>query len=202
MTPTRYLIATCAAVLTGITVLPGCSEAPVKEPVKTPAEILPVISQQEVVEAALAGKIEVVEQALEQGYKVNARAPEDRTVLMYAAFNGQTDIAKILIDAGADVNAFDQIGSTALMFAASGAFPETVALLLDHGATINAIDSNEHFTALMWAAAEGQAEVVALLLKRGADITLKDVDGDTAESFAAQKGHVAVVKILQEASKK
>ena len=52
------------------------------------------------------------------------------------------------------------------------------------------------------AAAEGQADVVKLLLKHKADITLKDVDGDTAESFAAKNGHTAVVKILQEAAAK
>ncbi len=192
MTALRHLIVLFPVAFAALVALSGCSDLPPEEPA--------VITQQEVVEAALAGKIEIVEQAMEQGYNVNARAPEDRTVLMYAAFNGQTDIAKILIDAGADVNAIDQSGSTALMFAASGPFPETVALLLDHGATINAIDSNEHFTALMWAAAEGQAEVVALLLKHGADSSLKDIDGDTAESFAAKNGHVAVVKILKEAS--
>lgn len=119
---------------------------------------------------------------------------------MYAAFNGKTRVVKILIDAGADVNARDRTGSTTLMFAASGPFPDTVALLLDRGAQINAIDGNEHFTPLMWAAAEGQAEVVALLLKRGADATLQDVDGDTAESFAAQKGHTAIIKIIQAAA--
>ena len=204
MTALRHLITPFPVAFAALVALSGCSalppEEPAEVPVETPAEIPAGISQPEVVEAALAGKIEIVEQALEQGYKVNARLSENRTVLMYAAFNGQTNVVKTLINAGADVNAIDQIGSTALMFAASGPFPDTVALLLDYGATINAIDGNEHFTALMWAAAEGQAEVVALLLKRGADPSLKDVDGDTAESFAAKNGHVAVVKILKEAS--
>ena len=160
------------------------------------------IPQQEVIEAALHGKLETIEKALAEGYKPDARDPENRTALMYAAFNGQTAIVKKLIDAGADVNAQDKTGSTALMFAASGPFAETVQLLLDSGAKINTIDSNEHFTALMWAAAEGQAENVTLLLKHKADTTLKDIDGDTAESFAAKAGHTKVVKILQEAAPK
>jgi uncharacterized protein len=161
------------------------------------------ISQQEIVEAALYGKAETIEKALKQGYGVNARDPENRTVLMYAAFNGQTKIVEMLIEAKADVNAQDKIGTSALMFAASAPkATETVQLLLDSGAKINMVDSNEHFSALMWAAAEGQAENVALLLKHKADASLKDIDGDTAESFAAKAGHTAVVKILQEAAPK
>jgi ankyrin repeat protein len=162
----------------------------------------PVISQQEVVEAALYGKVAVVEKALAQGYKVDARDLQKRTLLMYAAFNGQTNVVQKLILAGADVNAVDKTGSTALMFASSGKNASTVKLLIKKGAKVNTIDTNEHWTALMWAAAEGQIEVVKVLLANKADVFPKDVDGDTAESFAAQKGHPAVVKILQEAAKK
>jgi ankyrin repeat protein len=161
------------------------------------------IPQQEVIDAALYGKIDVVKKALEQGYKADARDPENRTAMMYAAFNGQTKIVQALIDAGADVNAQDNIGTSALMFAASASTgAETVQLLLDNGAKINMVDNNEHFSALMWAAAEGQAENVKLLLKHKADTTLQDVDNDTAESFAAKAGHTDVVKILQDAAPK
>lgn len=155
-----------------------------------------------VIEAALQGKAETVKKALAEGYKPDARDAQGRTALMYAAFNGHTAIVRMLINAGADVNARDKNGSTALMFAASGPFPQTVQLLIDSGAQVNAIDSGEHWTPLMWAAAEGQAENVKLLLKNKADASLKDVDGDTAESFAAQKNHPEVVKILQAAAKK
>ena len=120
---------------------------------------------------------------------------------MYAAFNGQTPIVKTLLAAGADVNARDAIGTSALMFAASAPNGKDAAsALLDAGAQINMVDGNEHFSALMWAAAEGQAENVEVLLANGADLTLKDVDGDTAESFAAKAGHAAVVKILKDAA--
>jgi ankyrin repeat protein len=161
------------------------------------------ISPQEAIEAALEGKIETIEKALAQGYNPDTRDPENRTLLMYAAFNGQTSIAKRLIDAKADVNAQDKIGTSALMFAASAPNgTETVQLLLDSGAQINMVDNNEHFSALMWAAAEGQAENVKLLLKHKADTSLKDIDGDTAESFAAKAGHTAVAEILKVAAPK
>ncbi|MEE9368436.1 MAG: ankyrin repeat domain-containing protein [Pontiella sp.] len=160
-----------------------------------------IITQQEVIEAALYGKIATVETALKQGFKPDSRDPDNRTVLMYAAFNGQTAIAQKFIDAGADVNLQNSIGTSALMFAASAPTgAETVQLLLDNGAQINMVDNNEHFSALMWAAAEGQAENVKLLLKNNADTTLMDIDGDTAQSFAAKAGHTAVAETLKDAT--
>jgi ankyrin repeat protein len=158
------------------------------------------VSQEALMEAALQGDMGTIRRALDQKHEVNARDPAARTALMYAAFNGHADAVRLLLAAGADVNAQDQIGSSALMYAASGPSAETVRILIDAGAEIDMIDSNEHFTALMWAAAEGQAENIKLLLEHGADITLQDVDGDTAESFAAQKGHTVIVQILQDAA--
>ncbi len=167
-----------------------------------PTKPMKPIPQKEIIEAALGGNLAIVEKALAQGYQPDSPDPEGRTILMYAAFNGQTNVVAMLLTAGANVNAQDKLGSTALMFAASGPFASTVQLLLDHGAKINTVDHNEHWSALMWAAAEGQAEVVELLLKNGADPSLKEVDGDTAESFAAKNGHTAVLKILQAAAPK
>ncbi len=186
-----------ATLITALLTLQGARAA------ATTSNAVEKISQQEVVEAALYGKADVVEKALEQGYAVNDPDQEKRTVLMYAAFNGQTPIVKTLIAAGADVNARDTIGTSALMFAASAPNGKDAAsALLEAGAKINMVDDNEHFSALMWAAAEGQAENVEFLLANGADLTLKDVDGDTAESFAAKAGHAAVVKILRDAAAK
>jgi ankyrin repeat protein len=156
------------------------------------------ITQQKVIEAALDGKAETIRKALDSGFQVDSRDPDDRTALMFAAYNGRTAVAKLLLSAGADVNAQDKTGSSALMFAASApGGAETAQLLIDAGANINMADNGEHFTALMWAAAEGQIENVKLLLKHGADAALKDVDGDTAESFAAKNGHTAIVALLQ-----
>lgn len=162
--------------------------------------VVEVISAQEVNEASLYGKKEIIETAIKQGFDVNTADPDKRTALMYAAYNGQTEIVKLLIDAKATVDAQDTTGTTPLMFAASAPNgKDSVILLLEAGAKINLVDNNEHFTALMWAAAEGQAENVKLLLEKGADLTLTDIDGDTAESFAAKAGHTAVAQILKEA---
>lgn len=160
-----------------------------------------LISQQEVVEAALYGKKDIIQKALKQGFDVNSVDPEKRTPLMFAAFNAQTEIVKILLEADAEIDAQDQIGTSALMFAASAPDgKEAIQVLLDAGAKINLVDNNEHFSALMWAAAEGQTENVQLLLSKGADLSLQDVDGDTAETFAAKAGHAAVAQLLKEAA--
>ena len=165
--------------------------------------LVEIISQQEVAEAALYGKKDVVVTALKQGFDVNTADPDKRTALMFAAYNGQTEIVKTLIAAGATIDAQDTTGTTPLMFAASAPNGnESVVLLLEAGAKINLVDHNEHFTALMWAAAEGQTENVQLLLGKGADLTLTDIDGDTAESFASKAGHTAAAQILQEAAAK
>lgn len=166
------------------------------------SHVWPAPTLSEVVPAALEGNQQLVRQALNQYFDPNELDPEGRTAIMYAAFNGHTDVVANLIASGADVNVQDTSGSTALMFASSGPSTETVALLLEKGAKINTVDNIEHFSALMWAAAEGQMDNVKLLLKHNADTTLQDIDGDTAETFAAKAGHAAVAEVLKAAANK
>lgn len=149
-------------------------------------------------DAALDGNIETVKQFIENGFDVNQPSPDEESLLMLAGFNGHTALCKYLIKSGAHIEARESNGRTALMFASTGPFPETVKLLLQNEANPNSIDRLEHFTPLMHAAAEGHFEVVKILLDNGADPSLKDVDGDTAESFAVQKGHSEVAKLLRE----
>lgn len=148
-------------------------------------------------DAAFEGDMEKVEEALESGVKVNGRDQDGRTALMFASFNGFSEIVLLLLDEGADISLCDGMGRTALLYAATGPFPETVRILLDKGAEPNVVDSNEHFTPLMHAAAEGNLDVVKILLKAGSDLSMKDVDGDNAASFARQAGHLEVAKYLE-----
>ncbi len=147
-------------------------------------------------DAALAGNLELVGEAIESGVKVDAVDDQNRTALMLAAFNGHTEVAKLLLEKGAVVDHLDAVGRTALMFAATGANSETVELLIAAGATIDTADQGEGFTALMHAAAEGQAKVVEVLLKHNADPSIKDNDGDTAKDFASRNGHRDVIRQL------
>ena len=150
-------------------------------------------------EAAALGRLDDATRLVAEGVPVDTVEPEGRTPLMVAAFDGHRHVVGFFLVEGAAVDHRDANGRTALMYASSGPFVETVEVLLDAGAEVNTQGMLEGFTALMTAAAEGQIEVVRLLLDRGADPTLEDVDGDTALCFARERGHTAVVKLLEQA---
>jgi ankyrin repeat protein len=157
----------------------------------------PAAKERALMESAFTGDLAAVKRLVSEGVAVDATDAEKHTALMWSAFNGHTEVVAYLIDHGATVDAKDSAGRTALMYAASGPYAETVKLLLSQGAKVNVQGTLEGFTALMTAAAEGQLEVVRVLLEHGADPALEDEDGDTAESFARQKGHASVVELLQ-----
>jgi ankyrin repeat protein len=148
-------------------------------------------------EAALAGNTEWTATLVNRTRHVDTLDGEGHTPLMLAAFNGHTGIAALLLDKGADVNRKDPQKLTPLHFAASGPFPEMVKMLLQRGADINSAVNDDRFTPLMYAAAEGHLEVVKILVAHGADTTVKDKDGDTAESFARKNNHTEVAGFLQ-----
>ena len=154
-------------------------------------------AEEEMRQAALEGDGEQVNKLLEAGTQVNAMDQDGHTALMFAAFNGHSEIVLALLEKEAGVSRRDLMGRTALLYASTGPFPETVKILLDNGAEPNIIDSDEHFTPLMHAAAEGNLDVVKILLEYKADLSLKDVDGDDAESFARQAGHIQLAEYLQ-----
>jgi len=153
-------------------------------------------SEESLRQAALDGKQDQVNSLLEAGTEVDAADVDGHTALMFAAFNGHSDIVLLLLDQDAELDRRDLMGRTALLYASTGPFPETVTILLDRGAKPNVVDSDEHFTPLMHAAAEGNLAVVKVLIEYGADLTLKDVDGDDAESFALQAGHQQLAEYL------
>ena len=146
----------------------------------------------------MAGNIDVVKKYIEDGFDVNTQNKGGQTLLMHAGFNGHTELCEYLIHKGINIGTRDSDGRTALMYTCTGPFAKTVELMLETGANASAVDTKEHWTPLMFAAAEGQYEIVKLLLDAGADKTIKDVDGDTAESFAIQNKHTNVAKLLRE----
>jgi ankyrin repeat protein len=148
------------------------------------------------IELAYNGDLANVQKFVAAGTPVNSINVDKSTALMWAAFNGHTPVVAYLLEMGANIDAKDINGRSALMYAASGPYAETVGLLLRKGADVNAQGTTEGFTALMMAAAEGQLEVVRVLLLNGASADAIDRDGDTAEKFAREKGHTAVLDLL------
>jgi len=184
----------------------GCNRSPVESAKKAQEEkVNPLlaekpasdpVSEEALRQAALDGILTEVNKHLEAGCMVDALDPDGHTALMFAAFNGHSEIVLKLVEEGADLEKRDFMDRTALLYASTGPFPETVKILLDKGAKPNVVDSDEHFSPLMHAAAEGNLSVVEILVEFGADLSLKDVDGDDAESFARQAGHQQVADYL------
>jgi uncharacterized protein len=106
-----------------------------------------------IVYAAAGARFDVTRRLLAHDIDVNARYPNELTLLMWAAGPDEsaaeadaTKVVSILLDAGARVNDRDARGRTALMIAAEG----------------------------------GRSEIAKLLLARGADASLKDKAGKRA----------------------
>ena len=148
-------------------------------------------------EMAHNGNLAAVQEFVSKGTPVDSTNDDKSTALMWAAFNGHTEVAAYLLEQGAKVDLKDVNGRTALLYASSGPFPDTVGLLLRNGAEVNVQGKSEGFTALMMAASEGQLEVASVLLLNGALIDTIDKDGDTAKKFAREKGHPAMVELLE-----
>jgi ankyrin repeat protein len=163
----------------------------------TAADSVPTFDNDLIMQSALDGEIEIIENALNKGFNANSTDINKRTPLMLAAYNGHNKIVELLLAKGADVNLTDTIHRTALMFASTGSFAPTVTTLLEAGAKPNMVDNEEKWTAAMMASAEGQLEVLKVLVAHGADLKMVDIDGESSLDFAKSKGHTAVYDYIK-----
>ncbi len=81
------------------------------------------------ISAAIKGDVSRVNELLDKGANVNAKAFDGWTALMWASSNGNVEIVKALIDKGADVDVRNNAGYTALMLAFLFGRTEIVQLL-------------------------------------------------------------------------
>jgi ankyrin repeat protein len=94
-----------------------------------------------IVYAAAAARVDVVKRLLARNIDVNARYPNDLTLLMWASGPDEAapeaeaiKVVSLLLDAGAHIDDRDNRGRTALMTAAEGGRAGIVDVLLAHGA--------------------------------------------------------------------
>lgn len=178
------------------------------------------------ISAAVRGHYKVVEKLLDKGAQPNARrfGYYGSTALMEAAVRNDTSIARILLEHGANIHQRDTFGDPAINWAAYYGQVPYIALLIEYGAAWD-IESH-HGTALDIAAKEWKLEVCEFFIQKGAgkeleeeamtlieavksgdslavaqlltanDPNLKDPLGMPLLSWAAARGHQAIVRLL------
>ncbi len=173
--------------------------------------------------ATRSGQLEVVKMLLGRPeIDVDAVTSDSETVLHLAAESGQLKMVQLFLERrGIDVDAANALGRTALHIAAEGGSLDIVKELLMKHANINKMDGDEE-SPLHKAAERGHDGIVQALLdlavdqgetapdsdstaNRGDspkepvqlfDINAKNINGDTAFTLAAWKGHRKVVELL------
>lgn len=157
--------------------------------------------------ASFEGCTSMVKLLLKAKVNVHHQNSDGFTPLHIAVHNGYTKIVKLLLDAQASVYQVDKHGCTALTIAAYKGTIDSMRLLINAGADVNH-KAKKVWPPLCIAVYKGDSDGVKLLLDNGAhrDQVIKTklmIDpiikkGDTPLRIAEKKGHVKVVKLLQE----
>ena len=176
-------------------------DATLEEPIDVQVVLLPASNasgvEEEFLEAAEEGHVEVVRMLLEAGADKDLEDIDSKTALIYASDKGHGQVVRLLLAAGARDLA-DGFGYTALFRASWGGHVEVVRLLLEAGANKD-LTGDLGDTALSNASWFGHAGVVRMLLEFGANKDLTDSHGYSALIRASEKGHVETVRLLLEA---
>jgi ankyrin repeat protein len=156
---------------------------------------------EQLLEAAVSGNLEQVQQAFDNGANINIQDRFGYTSLDWAICRENQEIAEFLIINSAYVNEIRFInGTTSLHLAIARGYSNIVKLLLKKNANINAQDNNGD-TPLHNAITYGYTEIAKLLLDAGANLTIKNNWYDisaTALDFAKELNNKKIVKILEE----
>jgi ankyrin repeat protein len=162
------------------------------------------------INAALKGDLQQVQELLDRGADVNAKNKHGETALLWALHERHLDTVKLLLDKGADIGPAEQAAvylpgvvktfidrgaKVTIIVAACVGDGEQVQQLIIQGADVNAKGPDD-WSPLMVAARGGHLEVVKLLLDRGADVNAPDMYGQTSLTNAAREGDFEMVKML------
>lgn len=137
------------------------------------------------------------------GYKyLDAQTSSGETPAIFAANKGKVEMIRYLAEKGADFNIGNCNGYTPLHFAAQNNDDEMVEALVRAGAVIDAITKKIGLTTLHIIAERNNARILNLLislsneLELGLDLSVKSEFLETPAHFAAENGHVEILKIL------
>ena len=168
-------------------------------------------------EAAVAGRVDIVEKIVQFATDPNPSGVFGRTPLHVAAQGFSSNpfeplfrvrslaeplhlqqhyaIVKLIIEKVQNKNPADYNGTTPLHCAALRGDIDLFNLILEHAANKNP-NSPTHRTPLHLAAREGHVKVCKAILENVEDQHPKDIDGRTPLHWAAKNGHVKVCRLL------
>ncbi|HEY4281783.1 MAG TPA: ankyrin repeat domain-containing protein [Chthoniobacterales bacterium] len=155
------------------------------------------ISPNQFVRAVSGQQLHVADLYLTRGMNVNARAGQDRTLLLSAILQGDKPMTQRLITAGACVDLADENGFTPLMAAALNGDVETVQQLLPLATNPAATDHSGR-TALHYAMAAGKRNVVEILLPTIPNLARPAKDGRSVISLALEQESPELVDLVLE----
>jgi len=125
----------------------------------------------QLVEAARAGNLALVEQLLAEGHSIDAGADGDGTALIAAAGAGELAMVEALLAKRAGIDVAWSGDGNPLIAAARGGHMQVVARLVAAGANVNAKYLYDE-TPLINAVRAGRLDVVTYLVQHGADVNL------------------------------
>ncbi|AGC41953.1 ankyrin repeat-containing protein [Myxococcus stipitatus DSM 14675] len=148
-------------------------------------------------EAAAAGDLQGLTQALQRGEGIDAPRDGGVTPLMAAAFNGQTAAVQHLISHQASLDVQSVAGWTALLYAAKRGHAETLRALLKAGANPH-LTAKEGETAIIEAAFSRHEDALMVLLQAGVTSGKPTSIGLTDLIVCADSGFLPAVRLLVE----
>lgn len=154
-------------------------------------------SEEQLIEAARAGRVKEVKEALTQGARANAQDLVGNRPLHAAVANGHREIVRLLLKAGADPNAGNRLGHTALDIAVLHKQPQMLDLLLKNDADLerrNGIGNTPLVTALLME----RDDMARELVQRGARLDVRSGDKRCIAELAATHASEALLNLILE----
>ena len=160
-------------------------------PVNRQKDLHSFISPDEFVRALADQRTSVIDLYLEEALNPNARAAQDRPLLLAAILQRDTNTARRLLDAGACPDLADETGLTPLMAAAMQGQIDLLRELVGRVTKIDGPDRSGK-TALDYAISAHQEQALEFLLRfvpdlgtRGSDLLAAAIDGNNARITGA-----------------
>lgn len=160
------------------------------------AQPVPVMRDNEMVEAARRGDVATLQSAYANGMRADRRGVNGLSPLHVAAQFGRTGAVAALLTMTKKIDHRDRDRQTALGHSVVHAHADVTALLLAAGADPNRSGPN-YEPPLIVAARRGDEAIVLALLDAGADMTLADNTGRTALQWARALRHEKIVALLE-----